>query len=94
MGVTLSILLSVAALALFALAMTRHHRQAFGRRPTPGAKRAYSVAGAVTIALSPVPWIVQTSPAMALVTWLFCGVPLAALVVVAAFTALGLKARG
>jgi hypothetical protein len=48
----------------------------------------------VIIALSPLPWIAQTTPAMALVTWLFCGVPLAALVVVAAFTVLGLKARG
>jgi hypothetical protein len=93
MGVAVSMLLSVAAVALFALAMARHHRQLFGHAPSTGVARACRLLGTLLIAAAPLPWIAQTGPAMALVTWLFCGLPLAALVVVAAFTAFGVASR-
>jgi hypothetical protein len=94
MGVVLSMLLSIAGLTLFALAMARHHRQLFGQPPAERAALGYRVVGALLIAAAPLPWIAQTSLAMALVTWFFCGVPLAALVVVGLFTVIGARRTG
>jgi hypothetical protein len=93
MGVTLSMLLSVAALVLFALAMTRHHRQLFGRPPSARGALAYRALGCLLILAAPLPWVAQTGPTMALVTWLFCGLPLAGVAVVATFTALAALRR-
>ena len=88
MGVAVSMLLSVVALALFALAMARHHRQLFGHPPSARAAVAYRAAGSILIVAAPLAWMIQVGPTMALVTWLFCGLPLAGVIVVAAFTAL------
>jgi len=87
-AVALSMLLSLAALALFALATGRHYRQVFGRLPTARQKLAYRVLASLLLVAAPLPWIAETRPAIALVTWLFCGLPLAGVIVVAMFTAL------
>lgn len=93
MGVALSCLLTVAALTLFALAMDKHHRQATGRAPTLRVKRLLQIAAAALTVLAPIPWIAQEGPTMALVTWVFCGTPLAGLVVVGLFSWAGERAR-
>ncbi len=91
MGVALSCLLTFASLVLFALAMRRHHRQAFGRDPAPRAVLAYRLAATVLIVLAPAPWMLERGPYMGFVTWMFCGVPLVGLAAVALFTALAAR---
>lgn len=88
MGVVAACLLTAAALACFALAMAKHHRQVFGRAPSPSRVRRLRIVGAVLLVVAPAPWIAQQGPTMALVAWLFCGTPLAGLAVVALFSAL------
>ena len=88
MAVALSMLISLVALTLFALATTRHHRQIFGRAPSARIALVYRALGTLLIVAAPLPWMAEAGAAMALVTWLFCGLPLAGVVVVAMFTAL------
>lgn len=94
MGVVVSCVLTFSALALIALAMTKHHRQAFGRAPAAGVALALRIAGGGPLCLAPIPWMRDRGPTVSLVTWIFCGLPLAGLVAVGLFTALGAKRPG
>jgi len=91
MGVAASCLMTFASLVLFALAMRRHHRQAFGRDPAPRAVLAYRIAATALIVLAPAPWMLERGSYMGFVTWVFCGTPLVGLVAVGLFTALGAR---
>jgi hypothetical protein len=93
MGVAFACLLSVTALVCFALAMDRHHRQAFGRAPSGRERAAWRGLGVLLTTVAPVPWIAQEGPTMALVTWIFCGTPLAGIAAVAVFALLGERER-
>lgn len=93
MGVAFSLVLTVAALTMIALALPRHHRQAFGRPAPRGRARAFGLAAAALSALAPLPWIAEHGPTMALVAWIFCATPLAGLAVAALFTVLDLRQR-
>jgi len=92
-GAAVSTLASFAALALFALAMDRHHRQAFGRPPSRRTAVALRAFGVLLLLLAPLPWLASQEADIALVTWLFCALPLAGLAAVGLFTWLGERRR-
>ena len=86
MGLVASLLISLAALALFALAMPRHHRELTGRAPPPRTILLARIAGWVLLVLAPVPWMAAHGAWMAFVAWIFCVLPVAGLAVVAITT--------
>jgi hypothetical protein len=77
-----SALLTCVSLILFALAIKRHHRQAFGRIPARSRIWLLRTAATITLCMAPIPWIVRDGLGMSLVTWLFCALPLVGIVVV------------
>jgi hypothetical protein len=89
MGVAFSCLLTLAALACFALTVPKHYRQAFGRAGAARTAFLLRTAGVVLLAAAPAPWIAQEGAAMGLVVWIFCGTPVAGLAAVGLFTWLG-----
>jgi hypothetical protein len=86
MALVLTLLITLAALASFALAMARHHRHVFGAPPSPGRRLVLRTLGWILLVAAPLPWMGSHGWLVALVAWLFCGVPVVGLAVVA-FTA-------
>lgn len=86
MALLLTLLLTLGGLVLFALAMTRHHRKLLGRPPTPGAARRLRILGWVLVIAAPLPWMAAHGAWMGFVAWIFCGVPVVGLAVVAVCT--------
>jgi len=82
LALILTLLLTLGGLAAFALAMTRHHRQLLGRPPTPRAARLLRLLGWALVIAAPLPWMAVHGAWMALVAWIFCGVPVVGLAVV------------
>lgn len=83
MALVLTLLLTLGALLLFALAMARHHRQLLGRPPSPRFVLGARVLGWILLALAPLPWMATHGALIAFVAWAFCGLPVAGLAVVA-----------
>ena len=87
MGVLASLYLTFAGFGQLAFAYAKHHRAAFGQPPSPDRARRLRIAGAVLLGLAPLPWIVESGPAIGLTTWLWYALPCVGvgLVVVMAF---------
>lgn len=82
MALVLTLLLTLGALVAFALAMTRHHRQLFGRPPSARTALVFRILGWALAILAPLPWMAAHGAWMAFVAWIFCGVPVVGLGVV------------
>jgi hypothetical protein len=83
LALVLTLLLTLGALALFALAMARHHRRLFGRPPSARLARGLRALGWTILIAAPLPWMAVHGAWIALVAWIFCGVPVVGLAVVA-----------
>jgi hypothetical protein len=93
MAVAASCLITLAGLVLYALTKARHQRQVFGRPAEGGRAALLRILAAVVVALGPTPWVAAQGAPMALVTWLFCAVPLVGLAVAGVFTWLDERRR-
>ncbi len=67
--VMLALLLSVAGFAALALSMPRHHRDLFGRPPSPRRTRALFIAGWVFLAAALMPCIAASGWPVGLTVW-------------------------
>ena len=65
----LALLLSAAGFAALALAMQRHHRDLFGRSPSPFRARALFIAGWVLLIAAMLPCIAASGWAVGLTLW-------------------------
>lgn len=86
MAVALSLLLSFTGLLALGAGLDRHQRHLFGRQLPGWSVKALRLAAAACLILAPVPWALERGAAMALVTWLFCGLPVVGLVVAGLMT--------
>lgn len=65
----LALLLSVAGFAALALSMPRHHRDLFGRPPSPRRARALFIAGWVQLIAALMPCIAASGWTIGLTVW-------------------------
>ncbi|NQE61482.1 DUF3325 domain-containing protein [Caulobacter sp. RHG1] len=86
MRLILSLYLSYAGALLIALSQARHHQAAFNTAATPLRIRRLRWAGATALTIAPLPWIALQGIDIGLVTWAFCGLPIAGLLAVLVLT--------
>jgi len=78
-----SLYMTYTGLSSFALAMDKHHVQAFGERVGPGRTRWLRLSGSILLLMALGLWVWSLDVAMGLVSWLLWVLPIMGLIVAA-----------
>ncbi|GEM_PF-2736774 len=84
-AILISLYLTFAGVTSFALAMDKHHLQAFAIKPTPARSRALRLSGSALLLAALGLWLLAEGVTMGLVSWLLWVLPLIAIGVAAGF---------